>query len=171
MPKKKQNLSSKDLTSLGDCTSFKIGVVRSEWNDEITQSLYDAAVKTLVDNGVTQDNIFTNHVPGAFELPIGAKLLYQKHTPDAVICIGCVIQGETKHNDYINHAVAGAITNLSLVSNAPFIYGVLTPNSMEQALDRAGGKHGNKGVEAAYTALKMVLFKKDLLDKDQKIGF
>jgi len=171
MSKKKQNLSSNNLDSLGDCSAYKIGIVRAEWNDEITRSLFDAAVETLKKKDIPEENIFTNTVPGAFELPIGAKLLFQKHAPDAVICIGCVIQGETKHNDYINHAVAGAITNLSLVSNTPFIYGVLTPNSIQQALDRAGGKHGNKGVEAAYTALKMIQLKKGILENDQKIGF
>lgn len=171
MAKKKKNLSKQTETSLGDCSAYKIGIVRSEWNEEITASLFDAAKTCLISHGVIEDNIFVCEVPGAFELPLAAKILYQKHTPDAVICLGCVIQGETKHNDYINHSVAAAITNLSLASNSPFIYGVLTPNDMQQAIDRSGGKHGNKGVEAAFTALRMVQLKKGINNTEKKIGF
>lgn len=171
MPKKKKNLSQHDSNALGDCSSFKIAIIRSEWNDEITSSLSLGAKETLLSKGIKTENIIESQVPGAFELPLAAKIVYQKHCPDAILCIGCVIQGDTKHNEYINNAVAQAITNLSLVSNTPVIYGVLTPNTMEQALERSGGKHGNKGVEAAYTALRMIELKKGLTESDQKIGF
>ncbi len=100
-----------------------------------------------------------NYVPGSFELTLGAQLMAEKKKFDAIICLGCVIQGETKHFDFICNAVANGITQLNIKYNLPVIFGVLTPNSWQQAKDRSGGKHGNKGVEAAITAIKMVALK------------
>ena len=110
-------------------------------------------------------------VPGAFELPVAAKMLLKKHSLDAVICLGCVIKGETSHNEYINQAVAQGLTTLSIATGVPCIFGLLTPNDQRQAEDRAGGKYGNKGVEAAITALRMAGTKKDLSKEKKKIGF
>jgi 6,7-dimethyl-8-ribityllumazine synthase len=110
-------------------------------------------------------------VPGAFELTAAARILAGRETLDAVICLGCVIKGETKHNEYINQAVANGLTNLSLATGVPVIYGVLTPDTEQQALDRAGGKHGNKGVEAAVTAIRMAEIKKSYSKSAQRIGF
>ena len=124
-------------------------------------------------HGVLEDKIFLAQVPGTFELPVAARLLAGQYpSVDAVICIGCVIKGETQHDEYISMSVANALQNLSISLSKPFIFGVLTPNSEEQALERAGGKHGNKGVEAAVTALRMGALKQDLMGRKKgKIGF
>lgn len=147
--------SGKGITNVSD---KKFGVVVAEWNEEVTESLYSGVYETLIQHGVNKSNIIRKTVPGAFELCLGAQWLAQNDDVDAVITIGCVIQGETKHNDYINHAVAQGVTNISLKYNKPVVFGVLTPNTMQQALDRSGGKHGNKGDEAAITAIKMLGF-------------
>ena len=136
----------------------KFAIVVSEWNEEVTESLYQGAYETLIANGVSKDNIVKKMVPGSFELSMGAQWMAQIEEIDAVICLGCVIQGETRHFDFICDAVAHGITNVSLKFNKPVIFGVLTPNTQQQALDRAGGKHGNKGDEAAITAVKMLGF-------------
>ncbi len=136
----------------------KFGIVVSEWNDQVTESLFTAAVETLLKHGVKKDNIFRKNVPGSFELTLGAQWLAEIKEIDAVICLGCVIQGETRHFDFICDAVAHGITHVGLKYNKPVIFGVLTPNTLQQALDRAGGKHGNKGDEAAITAIKMLGF-------------
>lgn len=139
-----------------------VAIVVSEWNTEITTSLLNAAVGTLKENGIKDDDIIVRYVPGSFELPLGAKLLLDNAEPDAVICLGCVIQGETRHFDFICDSVANGIMTLGLEYNTPVIFGVLTPNNMQQAIDRAGGKHGNKGVEAAITALKLIALQYEL---------
>lgn len=170
MSTKNKNLSEAN----GDIPSgdgFKIGIVVSDWNQEITHSLYDACIETLESNGVRDKDIQTIHVPGTFELPVGAKLLLGEENFHAIICLGCVIKGETKHDEYISSAVANGLVNLGVLSSKPIIFGVLTPNTMEQALDRAGGKYGNKGVEAAITALKMANVKKSFKGFKVKIGF
>lgn len=136
----------------------KFAIVVSEWNEEVTESLYQGAYETLIANGVSKGNIIKKMVPGSFELSMGAQWMAQIEEIDAVICLGCVIQGETRHFDFICDAVAHGITNVSLKYNKPVIFGVLTPNTQKQALDRAGGKHGNKGDEAAITAVKMLGF-------------
>jgi 6,7-dimethyl-8-ribityllumazine synthase len=171
MSSKDKNLSKVDFKSLGDCSAFKVGIVRSEWNTEITEALESGAKSLLIEAKLEEENIIITSVPGTFELALGAKYLISQKAVDAVICLGCVIQGETKHNEYINNASASAIAQLSLISNVPVIYGVLTPNNEQQALDRAGGKHGNKGIEAAFTALKMALLKKDIHHSKSSIGF
>jgi 6,7-dimethyl-8-ribityllumazine synthase len=139
-----------------------VAIVVSEWNTEITGALLTAAVDTLKENGLTDEGIIIRYVPGSFELPLGAKFLLDNAEPDAVICLGCVIQGETRHFDFICDSVANGIMTLGLEYNTPVIFGVLTPNDMQQAVDRAGGKHGNKGVEAAITAVKMIALQYEL---------
>ena len=171
MASAKKNLSKYDDTQLPSGTDMKIGIVVADWNDNITHALYEGTFDTLLKHEVEADNITTIQVPGAFELPTAAAMLASKHKVDAVICLGCVITGETKHNEYINHAVATGLTNLGIASGKPFIYGVLTPNTEQQAVDRAGGKYGNKGVEAAVTALRMIGIKKDLEAPKKKISF
>lgn len=151
-----KNLSEFNTRGIKTKLGKKIGIVTAEWNEEVTFALRDGAIKTLTENGIPEKNIVQILVPGSFELSYGSQVLAAREDMDAVIAIGCVIQGETKHNDYINNAVAHGLTQVSLKYNKPVIFGVLTPNTMEQALDRAGGKYGNKGDEAAYTALKML---------------
>lgn len=163
MAKKKINLSSYKAGEIPLSAGMKVAIVVSEWNPEITESLFNAAFETLMANGCKEKNIFRVNVPGSFELPAGAQFVAESKKPDAVICLGCVIQGETRHFEFICHAVANGLIQLSLKYNKPFIFGVLTPNNMEQAKARAGGKHGNKGVEAAITALKMVALGRALL--------
>jgi len=155
-----QNLSSQ--RDVPDGKGMRIGIVLSEWNHEITGALFDGAVATLVKNGVSKNDIIITTVPGSFELTLGSQFLCEDASIDAVITLGCVIQGETRHFDFICDAVAQGVTNVSLKYNKPVIFGVLTPNTLQQAQDRAGGKHGNKGDEAAVTALKMVALKKGL---------
>lgn len=151
-----KNLSVFNTESLPNVSAKRFAVVVAEWNTEITEALCQGAIQTLLSHGVSSENIIRVNVPGSYELSFGAAKMAQKVNIDAVICIGCVIQGETKHNDYINHAVAQGLTNVSLQYNKPVIFGVLTPNTQQQALDRAGGIHGNKGDEAAITAIKML---------------
>ena len=166
-----KNLSNYNEENLPSILDKKFGIVVSEWNTEITHALYEACFDTLIKHGVNEGDIFTIQVPGTFELPLGAKVLYSQQKLDAVICLGCVIQGETKHNEYINMSVANALQTMSIASSKPFIFGVLTPNDMQQAKDRAGGKHGNKGVEAAITAIQMAGLKETLKGAPKKIGF
>ncbi|WP_337042150.1 6,7-dimethyl-8-ribityllumazine synthase [Emticicia sp. 17c] len=151
-----KNLSVFSTTGLPDVSQKKFAIVVAEWNSEVTEALFDGAYQTLLAHGAKAENIIRANVPGSFELSFGSQVYAQKTDIDAVIAIGCVIQGETKHNDYINHAVAGGLTQVALKYNKPVIFGVLTPNNQQQALDRAGGIHGNKGDEAAITAIKML---------------
>jgi 6,7-dimethyl-8-ribityllumazine synthase len=153
-----KNLSEFQTNELPEIQHKKFAILVSEWNEEVTNALYSGAYKTLLKHGAQEKNIITQTVPGSFELTLGAQKMAQKPEVDAVICLGCVIQGETKHFDFICHAVAQGITDVSIKFNKPVIFGVLTPNTQEQAMDRAGGKHGNKGDEAAITAIKMLAF-------------
>jgi 6,7-dimethyl-8-ribityllumazine synthase len=171
MSSKEKNLSEYKVSEVGDMSDKKFGIIVSEWNDDITSALKEACVNTLTDHQVDPSNIHVAYVPGTYELPLGAKMVLTQHSPDAVICIGCVIKGETEHDRYINQAVAGGIMNLNLVSGKPIIFGVLTPNTKEQALDRAGGKYGNKGVEAAVTAMRMLGLEVAVKGGKKKIGF
>lgn len=143
--------------------SFKFGIVVSQWNAEVTGALFDGAYTALIKNGALPQNIVKVPVPGSFELTSGADILLSSMKVDAVICLGCVIQGETRHFDFICNAVANGITNVSLKHSKPVIFGVLTTDNLQQAKDRAGGKHGNKGEEAAVTAIMMASIK-SLLD-------
>ena len=153
-----KNLSVFTTQNLPNVREKRFALIVAEWNEEVTESLFNGAYATLLQYGVQPENILRWNVPGSFELSFGAQLAAQRDDVDAVIAIGCVIQGETKHNDYINHAVAQGLTNVSLKYNKPVIFGVSTPNTQQQALDRAGGIHGNKGDEAAITAIKMLGF-------------
>jgi 6,7-dimethyl-8-ribityllumazine synthase len=151
-----KNLSVFSTAALPDVTDKKFAIVVAEWNTEVTESLFEGAYQTLLQHGVIAENITRANVPGSFELTLGAQLYAQKPEVDAVIALGCVIQGETRHFDFICHAVAHGLTDVGLKFNKPVIFGVLTPNNQQQALDRAGGIHGNKGDEAAITAIKML---------------
>lgn len=150
-----KNLSDFSNTEIPSAAAYRFGIVVAEWNAEITNALYQGAYKSLVENGALTENILTYPVPGSFELTSGADLLLKKGDLDAVICLGCVIQGETKHFDFICNAVANGLSNVSVKYSKPVIFGVLTTDNQQQAVDRAGGKHGNKGDEAAVTAIKM----------------
>jgi 6,7-dimethyl-8-ribityllumazine synthase len=150
-----KNLSIYNPDSVPDAGEMRFGIVVSDWNKEVTWSLLEGAVNTLKKHGATEKNIVVKHVPGSFELTLGAQFLAEYDDLDAVICLGCVIQGETPHFTYICQGVTQGITQLNLEYNLPFIFGVLTTNNQQQAADRAGGKLGNKGDEAAITAIKM----------------
>ena len=152
---KKQNLSEYDSKRIPNASKFNFGIVVAEWNSEITDALYDGAYKTLIKHGANEANIKRINVPGTFELSSGAKFFAIDKSIDAVIVLGCVIQGETRHFDYICQGVTKGITELNIYYSIPFIFGVLTTDNMQQAIARAGGKHGNKGDEAAITAIKM----------------
>ncbi len=167
-----KNLSDYDESNIPDGSEMSIGIVVADWNKDITHALYEGCYDTLTKHGVAADKIKTLQVPGTFELPAGARILSGREKLDAVVCIGCVIQGETKHNEYINNSVAQGLVNLSIASGKPFVFGVLTPNDHEQAVDRAGGKYGNKGVEAAVTALRMgAIYKTGKVGSKGTIGF
>lgn len=153
-----KNLSEINLNDIPNAEDFTFGIVVSEWNTEITDALLQGAHRTLINAGAKDDSIIIKTVPGTFELPFGAQSLLQTGQIDAVICLGCVIQGETRHFDFICDAAANGIMRVSLDYKKPVIFGVLTTNTQEQARDRSGGKHGNKGDEAAYTALKLLKF-------------
>lgn len=151
-----KNLSSYDPTQVPSAKGHKFGIIVAEWNEEITFALRDGAVETLLKHGANENDITVDYVPGTFELTAGAKAYAQTDKFDAIIVLGCVIQGDTKHFDFICNGVTQGITQLNLDFDMPFVFGVLTTNNQQQALDRAGGKHGNKGDEAAITAIKMV---------------
>ncbi len=157
-----KNLSQPEGSSVPNGKGMRIGIVVAEWNIAITGALRDGAINTLLENGVLEKDIVLHYVPGSFELTMGAQFLCDDNSIDAVITLGCVIQGETRHFDFICNAVAHGVTNVSLKYNKPVIFGVLTPNTLQQAEDRAGGKHGNKGDEAAVTVLKMIALKSRL---------
>jgi 6,7-dimethyl-8-ribityllumazine synthase len=166
-----KNLSSYDENNIPPAEGMSFGIVVAEWNAHITHALYEGCYDTLLRHGVLPENIHTVQVPGSFELPVGARILYSRHQPDAVICLGCVIKGETSHDEYINQAVANGLTQLSLGSGKAFVFGLVTTNDEQQALDRAGGKHGNKGIEAAVTAIRMAALKSEMVRDKNKIGF
>ena len=140
----------------------RFAIVVAEWNDEITEALYEGAIAGLLAHGVKKSHIVRKNVPGTFELTLGALWMAEKKNIHAVICLGCVIQGDTPHFDYICQAVSYGITEVGIKTRKPVIFGVLTTLNKQQALERAGGKLGNKGEEAAITAIKML----DLDGKD-----
>ena len=157
-----KDLSQYDVNSVPSASNMKFGIVVAEWNREITFALAKGAIETLKKHGAKEDNIILKYVPGSFELPLGAQFLAEYSNVDAVIILGCVIQGETRHFDYICEGVTQGTMNLNLKYNKPFIFGLLTTNNQQQAIDRSGGIHGNKGDEAAVTAIKMVHLKNSL---------
>jgi len=156
------DLSDYDQGSVPDAVKMTFGIVVSDWNHDITSSLLNGALNTLKKHGAKNKNIIVRHVPGSFELTIGAQLLAESYDVDAIICLGCVIQGETPHFTYICQGVTYGITKLNLDYGIPFIFGVLTTLNHDQALERSGGKHGNKGDEAAVTAIKMVALDREM---------
>ncbi|MBP9579423.1 MAG: 6,7-dimethyl-8-ribityllumazine synthase [Porphyromonadaceae bacterium] len=153
-----QNLSAYDFDSIPDASDMTIGIVVSEWNTNITEKLLIGAINTLEKHGVKPENIITRRVPGSFELTFGAKRLAESKELNAIIILGCVVKGDTPHFDYVCSGVTQGITELNLMYDIPFIFGLLTTDTMEQSEDRAGGKYGNKGDEAAITAIKMIDF-------------
>jgi len=154
MATQNNNLSDYDKSNLPNVSNMRFGIVVSQWNNDITDGLYKGAYNTLLDCGVSKDNIIKLEVPGSFELVYGTKILYKRNC-DAIICLGSVIKGETKHFDYVCQGVTNGIKDLNIALDIPVIFGVLTDNTKEQAINRSGGIHGNKGVEAAVTAIKM----------------
>ena len=160
-----RNLSEYDKELIPDASQFKIGIVISEWNSQITDNLAKGAIDTLISNQVKSDNINISYVPGTFELPLGAQYLCEYHDLDGVIAIGTVIQGETKHFDYVCEGATKGLMDVNLKYNTPVSFCVLTDNNIQQSIERSGGKHGNKGVECAIACLKMIALKKDLEKK------
>ena len=152
-----------------DGADIKAGVVIAEWNSGVTSKLTEGALTMLKKCNVKEENIFKLEVPGSFELTAGAQFLIQNYGLDVVICLGCVIQGETRHFEFICNAVAEGLTMLEIKHGKPVIFGVLTTDTLEQALERAGGKHGNKGEDAALAGIRMALLKYHV--KKGKIGF
>ena len=153
-----QNLSDYNKDTIPNAKNFRFGIVVSEWNSNITDNLFKGAFKTLVAHGALPKNIIKWNVPGSFELIYGSKKM-QHQEVDVVIAIGCVIQGETKHFDFVCDAVSQGIKDLNIIDDTPVIFCLLTDNTMQQSIDRSGGKHGNKGVEAAVTAIKMAVLR------------
>jgi len=149
-----KNLSDYDKATIPNAKDLRFGIVVSEWNDTITEGLFEGAYNTLIDCGVANTNIIRCNVPGSYELIYGCKKM-QEQNVDAVIAIGSVIQGETKHFDFVCDAVSQGIKDLNVLHNTPVIFCVLTDNNLQQAIERSGGKHGNKGTEAAIAAIKM----------------
>lgn len=167
-----KNLSEYNENTIPSAEGMTFGIVVAEWNAAITHALYEGCLDTLLKHGAKEENIHVAQVPGSFELPSGARILSGQHNLDAVICLGCVIKGETNHDEYINQAVATGLVNLGITTGKPYIFGLLTVLNEQQALDRAGGKHGNKGVEAAVTAIRMAALKKGSKGAEKrKIGF
>ena len=154
------NLSEYDKTTIPNANKFRFGMVVSEWNASITEGLFEGAYQTLINHGVLPNNIVRWNVPGSFELIYGCKKM-QEQMVNAVIAIGSVIQGETKHFDFVCEAVSQGIKDLNVADETPVIFCVLTDNNMQQAIDRSGGKHGNKGTEAAVAAIKMAELRKN----------
>lgn len=162
MATKLKNLSDTNLENSKSFTKTKISLVVAEWNSEITFALRDGAIEFLTKMGVKEKNILISYVPGAYELAFGAQLVALGNKYDAVITIGCIIKGDTPHFDFISDACANGIMQVGLSYGLPVIFGVLTTNDLKQAKERSGGKHGNKGVEAAETALKMIALQSEL---------
>jgi 6,7-dimethyl-8-ribityllumazine synthase len=164
-------LSQDSQATVPSGATHRFGIVVSDFNSVITGHLLDGCLSTLRQHEVTEDHLTVFHVPGAFELPMGARMLLNRDRFDAVICLGCVIKGETKHDEYISQAIANGLQQLSLMSNVPMIFGVLTPDTLEQAEARAGGALGNKGCEAAEAALHMAALRTTADQRQTKIGF
>jgi 6,7-dimethyl-8-ribityllumazine synthase len=151
-----KNLNQYSDRNLLNIADKRFGIVVSEWNHDITETLLKSAVETLKYHGAVSSHIKIIYVPGSFELCLGAQKLAEKKKIDAIICLGCIIQGETRHFEFIAQAVANGVTQVGLKYDKPVIFGVLTTDNLEQAKQRAGGEHGNKGEEAAITAIKML---------------
>lgn len=155
-----KNLSDFSHIEVGNAKGLKFAVIVSQWNAQVTGALLDGAIRGLQQHGAEENDIDVIQVPGSYELISGADIALRNKSFDAAICLGCVIQGETRHFDFICDAVGNGLANVAIKHNKPVIFGVLTTDNLEQALDRAGGKHGNKGAEAAITAIQMGLINK-----------
>ena len=159
-----KNLSAYDKNKVPNAKEFRFGIVVSEWNENITEGLYNGAFQVLKENGVSDEHIVRWDVPGSFELIYGCKKMqetYSDNMLNAIIAIGSVIEGETKHFDFVCQAVSQGIKDLNVLNDIPVIFCVLTDQNMQQAIDRSGGKHGNKGAEAAVVAIRMAQIRKD----------
>ena len=156
MASENTNLSLFNKEKVPNAKGLTFGIVVSEWNAKITDNLLKGAYETLIKCGVEISDIHKYHVPGSYELVFGATIA-SKTKPNAIICLGSIIQGETKHFDFICNSVAMGIKDLNIQLNIPVVFGVLTDNTMDQAINRSGGKYGNKGTEAAITAIKMAV--------------
>ena len=167
-------MGKKNLINIKDIPNahgLKFAVIRSEWNSEVTGKLRDGCMAVLREKGVNPDDIYGIDVPGTYELPMAANLVIKQRTIDAVICLGCVIKGETRHDEYIAQAVSKSLLDISLAANKPVIFGVLTTENYQQALERAGGSYGNKGIEAASAAIDMALLFREYKKSRGDIGF
>jgi 6,7-dimethyl-8-ribityllumazine synthase len=165
-----RNLSEYDKDFVPNGADFKVGIVVSEWNDSITLNLLKGAKEALLDNGVKEENILVRFVPGAFELPLGAQYMCEFTDVDGVVAIGVVIQGETKHFDFVCDGATQGIKDINLKYNTPVAFCLLTDNNMQQSIDRSGGKHGNKGIECAIACMKMIDLKRQFKSVG-KIGY
>jgi len=162
MATENNNLSSYDKATIPNAKNFRFGIVVSEWNSKITEGMSQGAYDTLLECGAIKENIVRWNVPGSFELVYGCKKMQQSFQMlDAIIAIGSVIEGETKHFDYVCEATTNGIMQLNLDNDIPVMFCVLTDQTLQQAIDRSGGKHGNKGVEAAIVAIKMAQLRKE----------
>jgi len=161
------NLSNYDKSKVPSAEALKFGIVVAQWNEQVTEGLLKGCIQGLLENGASVENIITKHVPGSYELTLGAQFLCEYTDVESVICLGSVIQGETKHFDFVCEAVAQGIKDVSLKYNKPIIFGVLTDNNIEQAVARSGGGKGNKGTEAAVTAIKMIALQKNLINSQE----
>ena len=161
-----RNLSEYDKDFVPNGADFKVGIVVSEWNDSITMNLLKGAKDALLENGVIERNILIRFVPGAFELPLGAQFMCEFTDVDGVIAIGVVIQGETKHFDFVCDAATQGIKDVNLEFNTPVAFCLLTDDNIQQSMDRSGGKHGNKGIECAIACMKMIAMKKDFMQNE-----
>ncbi|MFN8698234.1 MAG: 6,7-dimethyl-8-ribityllumazine synthase [Flavobacteriales bacterium] len=159
-----ENLSAFSSENLPDASNMRVGIVVSEWNAQVTENLLRGALDTLTGQGVRLDNVHVVHVPGSFELAVGATLMIANRSVEAVICLGSIIRGETPHFEFVSLATANGIMEVGLKTGRPVIFGVLTDDTMDQALARSGGNKGNKGVEAAVTAIKMIALRRQLED-------
>jgi len=166
-----KNLSHFNKSDLPNAEKMRFGIVVSEWNNKITDQLLNGAVSTLKELNVPEKNIIIHYVPGAFELALGAQYLLETTDVHGVITLGSVIQGETKHFDFVCEGTTNGIMQVSLKYNKPVIFGVLTDDTMQQAIDRSGGKHGNKGIECAITCIKMIALKNKIQSPNTAIGF
>jgi len=164
------NLSYYDKTTIPNAKTFRFGLVVSEWNPEITRNLQKGAIETLIDCGAIKENIISWDVPGSFELVFGCKKMIQSQQLDAIIAIGNVIQGETKHFAFVCEGVTQGIVDLNIKHDVPVIFCVLTDDTKQQSIDRSGGKLGNKGIECAVAAVKMAAIK-NIDRKSDNIGF
>lgn len=171
-----KSLSDYDLNAVPNAKGYRFGIIVTDYHTDITFALFEGCQKALLQHGVLAEDIEEYHVPGTYELPYAARLMQEVQYPrvDAIICLGCVITGETRHDEYINQAVANGIMDLNLRPNSdsnrtcPVIFGVLTPQTHQQAKDRAGGKYGNKGVETAIAAIKMAVLRNQVEETSKK---